>query len=46
MKKQLLIVGITLLLLAVGFSGCTSEQEGAKTEIGDENQLREKLLTL
>lgn len=39
MKKQIIIIGITLLLLAVGLSGCTSEQEGAKIETGDENQL-------
>ena len=33
MKKQLLIVGITLVLLAVGFSGCTDES-GGNTFVG------------
>lgn len=34
MKKQLLIVGITVLLLAVGLSGCTetNQQNGTSSE--------------
>lgn len=30
MKKQLIIIGITLLLLAVGLSGCTDQSGGNK----------------
>ena len=30
MKKQLLIVGITLVLLFIGLSGCTSDDEGTR----------------
>jgi len=39
MKKQVMIVGIIIILLLLGLSGCETEQEGAKTEIGDDNQL-------
>jgi hypothetical protein len=33
MKKQLVIIGITLFLLAIGLSGCTSQQEVPKYKI-------------
>jgi hypothetical protein len=31
MKKQLVIIGITLVLLAVGLSGCTNDKTGSST---------------
>jgi Tol biopolymer transport system component len=38
MKKQLVIVGITLVLLAVGFSGCTNNKTSSSTTNGNTQQ--------
>jgi hypothetical protein len=38
MKKQLLMVGITLVLLTVGFSGCT--QQNSSSDTSSSNQLK------
>ena len=35
MKKQLLIIGITVLLIAVGLSGCTDSNGGFSTTLPD-----------
>jgi len=35
MKKEIIIVGIMLVLIAVGLNGCMGDEEGSKINLGD-----------